>query len=254
MTCGKTNRALLALALLLGLAAEPALAQRGRGQGTQKPGAKAQPGPMRPGMRERMQQREERQASRPENQQQENEQGQSSERGPGQGFRPGKGGEGPGPMGRGPFERLRQMSPEEQERFLQNNPRFQRMSPEDQERFRARLQEWNSLTPEAKRERLRRESVLEGLSPQERRHFHQEVIPRWQQLPPQRKFGIVRRLNALRGLSDEERDRRLNDPAFMQDLNGEEQDILRTFARLRMWPPEPGRGPQGPAADRPPLL
>jgi hypothetical protein len=96
--------------------------------------------------------------------------------------------------------------------------------------------------------RLDREHRLAELSPEERRHFHQQVIPNWQRLEPQRKQGIMRRLNALRPLSDEERDRRLNDPAFTQGMSPDEAEILRTFSRLRLGP---GANPPEPHPDQP---
>src|SRR5580698_1719934 len=46
------------------------------------------------------------------------------------------------------IENLREMSPEQQERFLSNNERFQNMSPQQQARIRQNLKDWNSRTPE----------------------------------------------------------------------------------------------------------
>jgi hypothetical protein len=145
-------------------------------------------------------------------------------------------GAGPGGGQPGWFEHLRQMSPEEQERFLQNHPRFQQLRPQQQEEIRRRLHEWNSLTPQEREERLTRERRLADLSPDERRRIRTEVFPRWQQLAPRRKMGIVRRLNALHGLTEEERETRLNDAAFTQGLTPDEIEILRTFSRLRLGP------------------
>ena len=45
-------------------------------------------------------------------------------------------------------ENLRDMPPEDQERFMQNNERFKSLPPQRQEQIRQNLQRWNSLTPE----------------------------------------------------------------------------------------------------------
>ncbi|MDE3109793.1 MAG: DUF3106 domain-containing protein, partial [Acidobacteriota bacterium] len=43
-------------------------------------------------------------------------------------------------------EKLRDLPPSEQERFLRNNERFRNLPPERQEQIRRNLQRWNNLT------------------------------------------------------------------------------------------------------------
>src|SRR5277367_5614102 len=45
-------------------------------------------------------------------------------------------------------DNVRDMSPEDQERFMQNNQRFQSLPPERQAQIRNNLQKWNSLSPD----------------------------------------------------------------------------------------------------------
>jgi len=218
------------LALAAALVAEPALAQRGRGQ--------AKKGRQQPPAREQMRPPEEQPGKVPP--------------GKGPGMRQGQGAaKGFLPPGKGPgaaippqwMERLQGMTPEDQERFMNNNQRFRMLPPERQEEIRERLRQWNSMTPE-QRQRIREiERMWQRLTPEDRQRVRQELMPRLQQMAPQRRQAIVRRWNALRGLTDEELERRLNDPSFTQGMSREEQELLRELARLRIVPPPPATPP-----------
>lgn len=138
------------------------------------------------------------------------------------------------------IERLREMPPKEQERFMNNNERFQQLPPERQAQIRNRLQQWNSLTPEQRTEVRKREGVWRQMSPEQQRYIREDLLPKWKQLPPERRQAILRRLSALRNLSESERAAKLNDPAFLQGLNPEDRGMLRELAGLRVGtPPEP---------------
>lgn len=145
----------------------------------------------------------------------------------------------PGMLGVPPpwMERLREMSPEDQERFLSNNARFQALPPERQAQIRKRLQQWNSLTPEQRAEVRKREEVWRRMSPEQQRHVRDELLPKWQQLPPERRQAIRRHLAALRGLGDAGRAAKLNDPAFLNGLTPDEQVLLRELVNLRVGTP-----------------
>jgi len=140
------------------------------------------------------------------------------------------------------LERMREMPPEEQQRILSNNRRFREMSPEQQEEIRRRLQHWNSLTPQQRRAIVDRERIWREMTPEQRRRVRQEIFPRWEQLPPDRRQTILRRLHALQSLSESERAARLSDERFLAGLNGEDRELLRELARLRVGPA--GRGPE----------
>ena len=140
------------------------------------------------------------------------------------------------------LERMRGMPPEEQERFMQNNRRFRDMSPEQQEEIRRRLQHWNSLTPQQRRAIIDRERIWREMTPEQRRRVRQEIYPRWEQLPPDRRQTILRRLHALQSLSESERAARLSEERFLAGLSGEDRELLRELARLRVGLPD--RGPE----------
>jgi len=132
------------------------------------------------------------------------------------------------------FERLQDMPPDRQERFLQNNQRFKNLPPDQQEQIRQRLQAWNKLTPAQQQEFRERQRVWEQMTPDQQREVRQTLLPRWQQLPPPRRQAIMQRLHQLRDLSEPERQSRLNDPSFVEGLNPEDREMLGQLAHLHV--------------------
>ncbi|MGC2420615.1 MAG: DUF3106 domain-containing protein [Candidatus Acidiferrales bacterium] len=167
--------------------------------------------------------------------------------GPGRGLRPngapnGNNGEGPRRQGAGRgmaglppkwVENLRDMSPEEQERFLDNNRQFQNLPPERQAQIRNNLQKWNQLSP-TERDAIRdREYMWEHMSPEQRQYVQGVLLPRWQQMPFERRQLINGRLHTLQSMTPAEREAALDDPRFMQGLSPDEQSMLRDLNSLR---------------------
>jgi predicted Fe-S protein YdhL (DUF1289 family) len=137
------------------------------------------------------------------------------------------------------LERLRELPPAQQERFLQNNWRFRNLPPDVQQRVRANLRRWNSLSPAEREEIRHRERVWRQLTPEQRQHVRESILPRWQQLTPERRQALLRRLRALRALQEQERAQLLGSKEFLADLSEAEQNLLLELARLRIPPPEP---------------
>jgi len=131
-------------------------------------------------------------------------------------------------------ENLREMTPEEQERFMNNNRRFQSLPPERQAQIRQNLKRWNSLTPEQQNNLRNRVQVWEKLTPEQRQEIRTNLLPKWQALPPERKQVLRNRLRELKDLNEEQREARLNDPNFLRGLDAEEQQMLRQLSDLRL--------------------
>ena len=130
-------------------------------------------------------------------------------------------------------EQLRDRSPEEQQRFMENNERFKSLPPERQAQIRRNLEQWNRLSPEQKSAIQDRERLFESLSPQQRQYVRNSLLPRWQAMPVERRQLLLGRLRVLRDLSPAERDAKLKDPNFMQGLSPDEQQTLRDLNQLR---------------------
>ena len=116
-------------------------------------------------------------------------------------------------------QRLGQMSPQQQEHFLQNNERFRSLPPDRQQQIRQNLQRYNSLSP-AERDRVEHSyQNWQRMSPEQRQYVQRTLLPKWQQMSPDRKQVVTGRLHTLQQMSPADRQAALNDPRFMQGLS-----------------------------------
>src|SRR5713226_10154348 len=121
------------------------------------------------------------------------------------------------------MERLRDMSPQQQERFFQNNQRFNSLSSQQQERVRGNLQHWNSLTPQQRMDMRDREQVWARMTPEQRAHIRNEVMPKWQQM-----------LRVLQNMPESARNARLNEPNFTRGMSEEDKSTLKDLSHLHV--------------------
>ena len=143
-------------------------------------------------------------------------------------------------------DRLRQMNPQQQERFFNNNERFRELPPERQAQIRQQMQQWNRLSPDQRQTLLNRQQVWDRLTPQEQGYVRDTLLPQWQKTPPAQRQAILGKLRQLRGLDDAQRTARLNDESFLGGLNPEDRQMLRDLSNLRVGPQEPGGPPAEP--------
>ena len=142
----------------------------------------------------------------------------------------------------------RNLTPEEQERALADDRRFQQLSPEAQQRLRERLREFNNLSPEEQDRILNRMDRFGHLTPEQQKRAR-ELFDRMRALPDDRRRKIHQTFGELRGLTPEEREARLNSEPLSTELSAEERDLMRQMFTL---PPPPRRGPRGDRTERPP--
>jgi Protein of unknown function (DUF3106) len=130
-------------------------------------------------------------------------------------------------------DRVRDMPPEQQQQFLENNAQFRQLPPARQEQIRQNLDKWNHLSPEEKEAARGREILLEQMSPEQREYVRGTLLPKWQALPQPRRQAINQRLAMLRNMSPATQQAALNDPKFVQGLSPDEQSMLRDLNSLR---------------------
>ena len=135
-------------------------------------------------------------------------------------------------------ENLRELPPEQQERFLQNNRAFQNLAPERQAQIRKNLENWNRLSPEERGEIRERAQILERMTPQQRQYLRNTLLPRWQEMPQERRQAINGRLRILQTMGPCAQQAALADPKFMQGLSPDEQSMLRDLNSFRNPPPQ----------------
>jgi uncharacterized protein DUF3106 len=130
-------------------------------------------------------------------------------------------------------QKLGQMSPQQQDRFLQNNERFKSMPPEKQQQIRQNLQNYNRLSPTERNAMKDRAEIWNHLSAEQKNYVQHTLLPKWQQMSPDRKQAVTDRLHTLQGMTPEDRQKSLNDPQFMRGLNPDEQSVLRGLDQVR---------------------
>ncbi|MGA8035638.1 MAG: DUF3106 domain-containing protein [Candidatus Acidiferrales bacterium] len=128
---------------------------------------------------------------------------------------------------------LRDRSPEEQQRFMQNNERFRNLPPAQQAQIRQNLQKWNSLSPTERNAIRDRQETWQRMSPEQRQYVQRTLLPKWQAMSPDRKQLVTGRLHTLQQMSPADRQAALNDPRFMQGLSPDEQSVLRGLDSVR---------------------
>lgn len=130
-------------------------------------------------------------------------------------------------------DNLRDLSPEEQDRFMRNNRRFQNLPPQRQAQIRRNLETWNRLSP-GERDAIRDEQrTWERMSPEQKQYVQKVLMPKWQAMPPNRRSLIKGRLHVLQGMTTSQQKEALNSPRFMQGLSLDEQQMLREVNSLR---------------------
>jgi Protein of unknown function (DUF3106) len=131
------------------------------------------------------------------------------------------------------IENLREMPPEQQERFMQNNRLFQNLAPERQTQIRKNLENWNRLSPEERDAIRERAQILERMTPEQRQYLRNTLLPRWQEMPQERRQAINGRLRILQTMGPAAQQAALADPKFMQGLSPDEQSMLRDLNSFR---------------------
>jgi hypothetical protein len=94
--------------------------------------------------------------------------------------------------------------------------RFKQLPPQQQQELRERAQVWQRMTP------------------QQRDHVRNEVLPKWQQMPPDRKHAIQQRLGVLKNMPESARNQHLNDPNFTRGMSQEDKATLRDLSHLHV--------------------
>jgi len=112
------------------------------------------------------------------------------------------------------------MSPQDRQRLAQNEQRLRSLSPAQQQELRDRARVWQRMTPD------------------QREHIRNDILPKWQQLPPGRQKAIQQRLGVLQNMPESARNRHLSDPNFTRGMSEEDKQMLRDLSHQHVGAPE----------------
>lgn len=112
------------------------------------------------------------------------------------------------------------LNQQDRQKVLENNKRFQNLPPAQKQQMREAAANWSRLTPEQKN------------------HVKNDVLPQWKQLPPDRQRAIQQRLGVLQNMPESARNQHLNDPNFTRGMNEEDKTMLRDLSHLHVGAPD----------------
>jgi hypothetical protein len=129
------------------------------------------------------------------------------------------------------------LSPQEQQRKLEQDQHFRQLPAQRQEQLRNRLQKFNSMPPQQQVRVLNRMEMIEHLKPEQQKQA-QALFGQFRGMNPDRKDLIRRTLHQMRGMPPEARDRMLNSPATQSRYSPQEIQMLRGFNDIGFASPE----------------
>jgi|SRR5262252_1417783 len=142
------------------------------------------------------------------------------------------------PLGAGsqrPFvDRMRDLTPPQRDRVLQNSRTFQNLAPEQQNRIRNQFNQWDRMSSQQRADLREKENTWRNLTPQQRDYIKNDVMPRWREVPWQRQQVIQQKLGVLQNMPESARNRRLADPNFTRGMSDEDRAMLHDLSHLHV--------------------
>lgn len=137
---------------------------------------------------------------------------------------------------------------DQQEKALENDPKFKKLAPDQQNALRERLRKFNTLTPEQRDLALKRMNFWSSLTKDQRQQLR-DANQKLQALPEDRRVAVHRALRHLRQMNPQQRQQVMGSDRFKTAFSDEEQGILKELASIN--PPENGAVAQPNAAQSP---
>jgi len=118
------------------------------------------------------------------------------------------------------------LSPEQRQKELSNDPEFKQLDPQQQDHLRQRLNQFNSMPPEQQRRMLNRWRAMQSLPP-DRQELLRNSLQQFRQLPDDRRRIVRRAWNNLRQMPPERQQQTLNSEEFRSNFNDQERTTLK---------------------------
>jgi hypothetical protein len=129
---------------------------------------------------------------------------------------------------------MRDLSPAQRDRVLQNSRAFQNLSPDKQGKIRQQFNQWDRMSSNQRADLREKEQTWRNLSPEQRDHIKNDVLPQMRQMPWDRQQMINQKLGVLRNMPESARNQRLNDPNFTRGMSDQERSVLHDLAHTHV--------------------
>ena len=134
---------------------------------------------------------------------------------------------------------MRDLTPQQRDRVLQNSKAFQNLSPDKQAKIRQQFSQWDKLSPQQQTSIRQNENTWRNLTPEQRDHIKNDVLPKWRQMPWDRQQVVKQKLGVLQNMPESARNQRLNDPNFTRGMSDEDKAMLKDLSHTHVGgPPE----------------
>jgi hypothetical protein len=90
------------------------------------------------------------------------------------------------------------------------------------------------MTPQQRADQTQKEAVWARMTPEQKEHIKNDVLPTWRQMPQDRRQAIQQRLRVLQNMPESARNQRLNDPRFTEGMSDEDRATLRDLSHLHV--------------------
>ncbi len=129
------------------------------------------------------------------------------------------------------------LTPEQQQKALEQEPGFRNLPPQTQQRFRDRLAELNAMSPESRQRLLAHNEWMEHLTVPQRRQLD-AAVKQLTDLPPDQRRYVARTFRGLRELTPAQRQTVLNSERF-NHLTDAQRASLNSLLQVEPLMPPP---------------
>lgn len=138
------------------------------------------------------------------------------------------------------------MSLEQQQRALGNEPGFRQLPPQTQQHLRNRLNQLNEMSPDQRRRLIERNEAIERLTLPQRQQLR-GAMQQLGALPMDRRRMVARAFRDLRGMPPDQRQSLLNSDRFRSQFSPQERGTLGQLLDVApLLPPDRPQGPPPP--------
>ncbi len=129
------------------------------------------------------------------------------------------------------------LTTEQQEQKLRDDPEFQKLSPQQQQHLIERLHQFNSLPPQQRQRMLTRMDAFEHLTPEQQQQARQ-LFGQIKQLPNDRRQQFRNGIRRLADAPAEQRQSILDSNEFRNNYTDTERDLMQQVVKLNILPPK----------------
>jgi hypothetical protein len=132
------------------------------------------------------------------------------------------------------------LTPDQQQRALENEPGFRELPQATQQRMHDRLSQLNAMTPAQRDHLLARNEAMEHLTPDQRSQVR-GVMQQLGSLPPDQRRVVARSFRELRDLPPDQRIAAMNSDRYRSQLNDAQRNTLTNLIRIEPMLPPPDK-------------